>query len=334
MQMKKLFLISTLILTLTSMAQEIRYENGKFGMINSSGKALLPYEYDHISNIVQFGRKSPYYKLRQGNKYGLYSTLDFRSTGCVYDSLFIDYNLIHLRNDTLFGFVAQKDNAYQVIEPQYQEIYPMNEMHNYGHRPILSLHNYNISAKKNGLWGIVTFANASEVLPFRYQYEVSYLDDNFFVMEDTSSTEVLINPFTLAEFRCDQNAHRTLNDEKSALLIYDRYEAGSKSYHIAVYNYETGFMQWEFTSTADRVRANFETEQIVQVHEEFHMLNGIVNDETNTYTFFNVTNGAPLLSHEGRDHCLVETEKDDRKITVYVTERYNSRRKVLGEIYK
>lgn len=336
--MNKLIMIiaASFTLTFTISAQSIVKSNGKCGLNDSAGNQVLTKEYDHIEPVSQFRKFTGFYILRQGNQFGLFHSGDGTNTGCVYDSVYQDYNIIYLKNGDKIGYVAQTAASYQFIEPQYKYVFPICESPHLGPETIFSYYDYNLSACKDSLWGIISFSDGHVVIPLKYRNEITRKDDDYvWVCEDgESGKEILINPNTGVEFHTTWWSRCYLSSDHEYILYYERYYDSKPGCTLSVCQYSTGNLVWSYTSHAEDAEAFFVTDNIVCVTEEYERTDKIRDDSRNVYSFYNITNSALLFTHESKSTSDMDLDSKDNKIMVFISETYNGQYRLVGEIFK
>lgn len=334
--MKKVIFLFTICFAITIQAQTIIYEKGLAGLADSSGNILLPAAYDEIKNVSQFGKPSAFFTCRSAGKFGIYCSYDNVSTGCIYDTVYSQYNMLYVVNGRKFGFVSQTTRAYKIIEPQYDFLFPMREHALAGREHIQALRNYHLAAKKDSLWGVLSFEDGHEVLPFKYLHEVTRREDDIlWVSEDKKNgMEILINPNTGVEFHTSWLSRRSWSPDRTYLLAYDFFARKDGSTHVTTWDYVTGKIMWSYVSHANELKAEFKSEVIVFVGEKFGSDREIIDDSRTNFSFYNITNGALLLQHVGGPEALINIVAKPDRLIIYAREAYDRKLKLIGEIFK
>ncbi len=99
--------------------------NGKWGMVNAKGEALLPCKYDGIEFLKNTGNKIVRLYV-QTPKYGLIDTLGQLAVDAVYDELgFFKEGRLAVKRNGLWGFV--NDEGLEVIPCRFREVSDFSE---------------------------------------------------------------------------------------------------------------------------------------------------------------------------------------------------------------
>ena len=336
--MKYILAITTLFVFSNLEAQLITRKNGNTGLLDANGNQLLPCIYDGISQVEQFNNFTSLYILRDNGKCGLYCSDSKQKTECVYGKIYERNGLVMIESDTLFGFVAQPDDSsYSIVEPVYSYVGPMSGGFNYGE--IKSLGDHPISVRKDSLWGVLSSADGTERLPCKYPYSIQMsIYDPFWVMKYPDSyDELLINPKTGATFESTMDCKQYYNYSNNTLLIYSTipYEGNTRiPLQVNLYNFSSGYLIWNYSSSADHIQVDIIDDEIVMVEESSGDEDINRNDGKKVYSFYNITNSALLLKYEGGEESRVDIYLQDNKYTVYASRTYNGRKQEIGVIFR
>lgn len=333
--MKYLFgLITALFITSIS-AQTITRKDGFAGLVDASGEELLPREYNEITQVVVNYEPTHLYILWRNEKYGVYSSNDHKSTGCIYDHVWLEGGLLRIDLDGKTGFVARPDDTtYSIIEPMYDEV----RLTSGGYYPfgILGSGGYKLSVRKDSLWGIVSHADGEQLVPCKYPYRLETTSDYPLMRMEypNSSDELLINPLTGAEFPVSMLDHIRFTSDRTMILITDYVPDNSGTTHVRLCSMQDGSVVWSYSSKAHDIRINFLDNQIILAEETFWGESEYRNTDRKIYSFFNLTNGALLLKHEGKHGAQVSISEQPDRYVVFASRTYNGRKKEIGQIYK
>lgn len=178
-----------------------RVEKGmKSGLINTSGKAVVPCVYDNIDNKFHDGLA----RVEKDNKYGFVNKSGKEVVPCVYDSVFDFYNGI--------AFV-EKDNKHGIVNKFGEEVVPC---------VYTSLNNFSdglARVQKDGKYGFID-ESGKEVVPLVYFRAEDFCDGMAVVIKDgkcgginTSGEEVIPLAYNDITFAWD-NLVLVKKDEK------------------------------------------------------------------------------------------------------------------------
>jgi len=191
---------------------KVQYE-GKWGIIASNGKSVLPCIYENI--ITSFPCHYPLLFAKENKKWRIYDTLGKPMTAFKYDTLYGDFYIkfsegMAIRINGKVGAISCKDFT-EIIPPVYDTIWVVNDVilkvkndnkvgliETYSARIICPLkfedvdishyesYNNGIRVKLNGKWG-VTDTSGKEIFPVKYDRILNY------TLGDSGRADVCLN---------------------------------------------------------------------------------------------------------------------------------------------
>lgn len=336
--MKKLLVVLLHSITFPLLAQTIYNDQDKWGILFPSGKRALETEYDKIER-VRHAYSEKVFICRKYGKFGIYNHQDSTFTGCVYDSVYTNYqNSIFICDKNKMGFLGYdiNTNRCKIIEPIFDEADIMDDdirEFDSAWRVKNILRGVNI--RIDTLWGVVYFKDGNPWIDVKYHNRIVKSDDGpFFTSVDRKKgRQIIINPYTKAEFETGFLADVQYFPEWNLIFTVDDFMWSDRSMIVRACRYDTGTELWSFQSNALHIDLAVYSEQLIVVKEEFDPVTQY--EDTYVYTFWNITNNSKLLtcSTAGKKH--LEIANDKNKVSVYEYPHYNSSRgKLLGEIYK
>lgn len=123
--------------------------SGKYGVINSTAKYILPMEFGSID------RYASRFKVSKSNRFGLYSITGKEIIPCEFEKM-----------DQQHGYwLVVKDELWGIYSGDYDELYPcqFQDARLVSNNGKLMLYN-----KNKGLWGVIDFLAGTELLPNNY----------------------------------------------------------------------------------------------------------------------------------------------------------------------
>lgn len=147
-----------------------------FGIIDSIGKTVTPFEYTLIEHPR--GQYQGFYDefyVQRGGKYGILNEKAEPISDICYDSFERDY--CKIKDSTQLIFVAKKDNRFGIISKVGKIILPVD----YEEVSLFEGNSVTI-AKKDGLYGLIT-SSGDIKLPFNYQSITSNNRSDYYVLQ-------------------------------------------------------------------------------------------------------------------------------------------------------
>jgi len=155
-----------------------------YGVINSSGKIVVPCEYSLIEHPRKpnQGLYNEFYVKKDG-KYGILNKKAEFISDIIYDSLERDY--CGIKDSTQVIFHAKRGNLFGVINEVGKILFPAEfEEINFFEG------NYSSIAKKGGLYGLIN-SHGDIILPFAYKNITSPKDWDYYILQKDKSYGVI-----------------------------------------------------------------------------------------------------------------------------------------------
>lgn len=336
--MKRLSFLLLHLCFLTASAQTIIVEEDQFGLAFPSGKAALPTEYQLVEN-VRHAYNDQVYICKKDDLFGIYNFADSSFTGCVYDSIYTDYqNTVFIYDNNKMGFLGFDVNTdrCKLIEPLYDEVDVMDgdlREFNSSWNVINILRGANV--RIDSLWGVVYFKDGQPWIDIKYHHRIEKSDDGpfFTCVNRNTSRQIIINPYTQAEFETGFLADILFYAEWNLIFTVDNCIWSNGTMLARACRYDTGTEVWSYQSDAADVELTVYSQQLIVVREEFDTKTK--SDKTYEYTFWNITNYNKLFTCSTSGEHHIEIDNNENHIGIYDYPHYNSSRpKLLKEIYK
>ena len=130
-------------------------ENGKWGLLDSLGKQLIPCKYN---DLYTGDRKRGYFIVKQNNLYGFIDLKTGRKSRVAFDRLgWISNNRIVFKKGELYGFLNSRGRV--IIPAQYDQAY--------GFKSKVT------AVKKGGKWGLIN-KKGKIIMPYKYHWISEY----------------------------------------------------------------------------------------------------------------------------------------------------------------
>jgi hypothetical protein len=314
------YIITTLLLVLAfrCTAQYVTEANGRKGLKDVDGKVLLPFEYDSIIQFKQFGQNTEFYILRSGFKYGIYHKGSQLNTGCIYDRVYAQYEILFLRRKDKLGFVASDPSgSWKIIEPKYHELYPMREYTFGGADPLHAIlpEGNPLSVRIDSLWGIVSYTDGHYRIPCSYRNEIITFERNtvWYSFDNALDRQIILNPTTGADFHSPTPSSVEFNADSSLLIITSQHNSSQKqdTLHSQIFIFATGERIWHHESTATTMKVNVYDSSLVAVTEFYNTPNEKRKHDLKLFTIYNLQSGSKLFTYDGNEE---EAMKIDTKV--------------------
>jgi hypothetical protein len=175
-------------------------EDGKLGIIDTTGRLLLPIEFSDIINWRD--ANTPHIILKKQIDYDDYDDYD--------DDCYDDDGYDDDGNGCLYGICDRNFNT--IVDFQYSSFIKNTEYSNHGN---IFVKNYIV--RKDGLWGILDTA-FNVILPIKYDYIKA--EDNIFIVETDNKYGVLDSKLkTILPMEYDWISYQYISSEKGKFII-------------------------------------------------------------------------------------------------------------------
>lgn len=372
------------LLTFSISAQLVTKKNGKFG-INSliTGHTLVEQTYDSIyqlSLMPGVGKNNPDRQLLpifaclNNNQIQLFNSNSASFYSGVFDEIklyrqldeqnyginplgYVPYwvDCFMLRTDNKWGFISykkeysfhdkhEKTDTFNIITPQYSDLKFIEEEFSYDSKKYTRRKRI-LAAKKDSLWGAVSFETGELLVPFRYQFPIhkfgnsydnrgpEFLSVNggfipYYIAGNGRNTkpQIIINPQQRdIWFEIDFLPSIHIYNEFSNQYLYVEPEKENEGF-FKLFEYNTGK---ELVSYKRNLRYKFfETSRMVE--------NILIIYESTPYeklfrqTWFNLSSGKEILLVEGKSYNAINFSISKKNKSIVLKGR-KAAGKIVGE---
>lgn len=279
----------------------------KIQLFNGNSNQFLPGKFDEIKLYRQIDEQSlginppaytPYcvdcFMLRTGNRWG-----------------YISYKKEYSFHDRL-----EKTDVFQIVEPQFDELKFVEEEFGYDSQKYKRKKRI-VAARKDSLWGALSFETCVEVVPFQYQLPIfsAYTSYNNRGLEFLSTTGGFI-PYYLARKTWDTTPQLVINPQHPDIWfafdfipiihIYQEfsnqylYVEPKKDQHGFFYLYEYNTGKLLLKIPRDLKYQNFTTHRSIEnvlIIEEYTLYENLFRT-----SWYNLTTGDTMLKAEGKSY--------------------------------
>lgn len=354
--MKYFLFLSIHFFSLSISAQLITQKNGKYGITNlSTGDLLVEQKFDEIYQLrmrpraIENGQDMqnlPIFACVSNNQIQLFNS----TSASFYDGIFDEIKLYKqtneqsyganppiyiphfvdcfmLRKGKKWGFISfkkeygfhdrlEETDTFKMIEPQYQELKFVKEAYGYNSK-IYSRRRRIVAAKKDSLWGAVSFETGEIIVPFKYKLPIHTFENSFdrrgieflsmeggfipyYIARETyvSMPQIIINPqhpeiwFEL-DFQPQINIYKEYEDQ----YLYVEPMEGEEGF-FKLFEYNTGKELLAYKR--DLAYKHF---SIARKHEYILNIVEYTNYEKRfRATWFNLATGQEILFAEGKSY--------------------------------
>lgn len=319
-------------------SQFITHDKGRYGLMDSSGKAILPNAFDTVYKVPILYYKTPVFYYSNGNRFGFYNGSDRSLTPMEFNELKRERDgAIFYRKDSLWGFVGETpERTCKIFPPRYKKLYLISRGDNpfSGESREEVIKSNMVVAFNGSYYGALNYSTSDTVVDFKYKSPIEKSLDGIRYIRQKDGTDYSVVFFSKdgareiiipVEFPSIKFDRIFLNDTFYLTFLY--YRKDGRSFQLN--NYLTGEKVFEYRSTTFDLKNTFLTSDLLVLSEEFE------NKKSSTYIHkvYEIKSGKLLTEYTAKNgmEYLYYSNDEGRRI-IYVRSDNSSKWKALIEL--
>ena len=309
-------------------------ENGKYGLLDASGKVIFPNENDTVFRLTHLEFKLPFFLLKKNERYGLFNFADSTFTGFVFDEYLKKekVNGVHtFRQGQKWAFITQNGSGgYRLHEAVYDALI----MENDGWDPFKVVLNADdlidplmINVLKDSLWGVYSYKYGRRLSEIKYAhpFRTSESDNYLFFLanskKDKENYRLILNPDTGADFILHYDAKPSVDHLRKRLYALELF-----TFHdLLVFDYASGELL--FTYHWDRKYEVYDDYDVTYIpvgkngmiiQERFRKKGEKSSKVMYRHSLYDISNGQLLSQFSGKKYPELATDPMDAEGDIFL----------------